>query len=55
MDGATVDWDHKTVIGKKSKTPKVARNESEVNGMSLPPETCSPLLIYLSAVRTPFV
>jgi len=31
MNGDTVDWDHKTVIGKKSKNPKVARNESEVN------------------------
>jgi len=31
MDGATVDWDNVTVIGKKTKAPKVARNESDVN------------------------
>ncbi|KAF9646851.1 ylMBF1 [Thelephora ganbajun] len=35
MNGTTVDWDHKTVIGKKSRTPKVTRNESDVNGLSL--------------------
>lgn len=26
-----MDWDHTTVIGKNSKTPKVARSESDVN------------------------
>ena len=36
MNGTTVDWDHKTVIGKKTKTPKVARSESDVNGMLVP-------------------
>lgn len=31
MNGASVDWDHQTVIGKKARLPKVARNESDVN------------------------
>lgn len=31
MNGASVDWDHQTVIGKKARSPKVARNESDVN------------------------
>ena len=46
MNGATLDWDHKTVIGKKSTTPKLTRSESDVNGMSLPPESFSPLLTH---------
>lgn len=31
MDGATVEWDHQTVIGKKNRLPKVTRNETDVN------------------------
>lgn len=31
MSGTTVDWDHQTVIGKKTRPPKVTRNESDVN------------------------
>lgn len=31
MSGASVEWDHQTVIGKKARPPKVARNESDVN------------------------
>jgi hypothetical protein len=30
---ATVGWDTQTVIGKKTKQPKVAKNESDVNGI----------------------
>jgi len=30
MDTA-VDWDHQTVIGKKTRQPKVAKTESDVN------------------------
>ena len=33
MSGASVEWDHQTVIGKKARPPKVARNESDVNGV----------------------
>jgi hypothetical protein len=32
--GQSVDWDAKTVIGSKSRAPKVARNTSELNGAS---------------------
>jgi len=31
MDGTTLDWDQKTVIGKKKKQAKVTRSESDVN------------------------
>jgi hypothetical protein len=32
---ATVDWDAKTVIGSKSRAPKVTRNTSDLNGVLL--------------------
>jgi len=31
MSEATADWDSVTVIGKKTRPPKVTRNESDVN------------------------
>jgi len=33
---AEVDWDHKTVVGKRAKAPTVTRSESEVNGTQYP-------------------
>lgn len=31
-NGTSVEWDSKTVIGFKAKTPKVARNTADLNG-----------------------
>ena len=31
MDGQSVDWDSKTVIGSKARAPKVTRNASDIN------------------------
>ena len=36
---SNVDWDSKLVIGSKARTPKVTKNNSDINGVSglLPP------------------